>query len=71
MGVPNIDDFQRAMKAEMERNKYKNSIPNYLLENGIWRNLKSYLQGIEREKSLIDMANYCAVLWNGIRGMPK
>lgn len=68
MNIPNIDEFQKAMKSEMEKNKYRDRIPSCCLEDGIWRNLRSYLQGIERKKSLIDLANYCAVLWNGEEG---
>ena len=73
MAIPNIDKFQEAMKAEMVKNKYKRSIPDCHLEEGIWRNLKSYLSGEDRAKSLVDMANYCAVLWNSInpRGVLK
>ncbi len=68
MGIPNIDEFQRAMEAEMEKNKYKQSIPDHFLEDGIWRNLRQYLTGDERKKSLVDMANYCAVLYNSLVG---
>lgn len=67
MSIPDITKFQEAMKHEMQRNKYREGIRTDFLEDGFWRNLKSYLKGVDREKSLIDLANYCAVIWNHLK----
>ena len=65
--IPRIHNFTRAMQVELEKNSHKEMIGDDGLKKGLIRNFVSFLEGNEPEKSLVDLANYAAMLWNSRR----
>lgn len=63
MSIPNIEQFQQTMNEELYKNAHKEAVADCYLEKGIWRNIISYTKGEDKKKSLVDIANYCAILW--------
>lgn len=63
MSIPNIVKFQLEMQSKLEENRHKKMISKQHLLHLLNQQHLLYLT-TENTKHLINMANYCAMIWN-------
>ena len=63
MTIPNTKNFELAMDTKLRANKDKRMIPVSTLERHLTQQYSKYYATGDK-KHLVNIANYCAMLWN-------